>query len=109
VREQLTDRDPVLTGLRELGPVGADTLVVVQPAARVGERQDHRGEALGRRVDHDHGVRAPRLAARPVAHTAPQVNDLLPILVDAARAAEFTPTGEVLDERLPHGLEPFVH
>ena len=55
-----------------------------------------------------HRVLAPRLAARPVPHAAPQVDDLLAVLVDAAGAAELAPAGEVLDERLPHGLEPLL-
>lgn len=104
--EQLADRDVFLASLRKLGPVGADQLVVVQPAARVGERHDHRREAFCRRVDDGHGVGAPRLAARPVPHAAPQVADLLAIPVDATSGPELTPTGEVLDERIPDGLEP---
>jgi hypothetical protein len=54
--EQLADRDVLLAGLRELRPVRADPLVLVQQAAGVAERQDHRREALRRRVDDDHRV-----------------------------------------------------
>ena len=48
--------------LRELRPVRAHPLFVVEPAARVGDGERHRGQALGRRVDDDHGVSLPRLA-----------------------------------------------
>jgi hypothetical protein len=60
-------------------------------------------------VDDDHGVLAPRLAARAVAQTAPEVDDFLAILVDATRAPELAPTSKVLDERLPHRLESLAH
>jgi hypothetical protein len=43
MREELPDGDARLAGLRELGPVRGDALVVVKPAARVGERQGHGG------------------------------------------------------------------
>jgi putative ABC transport system permease protein len=43
-------------------------------------------------VDENHGVRAPRFAARPVTHTAPQIDDLLAVLIDATRRPELAPT-----------------
>ena len=42
VAEQLAHRDLVLARLGELRPVGRHALVVVEPAARMGERQRHR-------------------------------------------------------------------
>jgi hypothetical protein len=48
------------------------------------------------------GVFLPRLAGRPVAHTAPEVDDLLATMIDAAGAAQLVSRGEILDERIPH-------
>ena len=56
VREKLADGDRLFALLGELRPVGAHAFFVVEPAPRMGDRQRHRGQALGGRVDHDHGV-----------------------------------------------------
>ena len=104
VAEQLADGGPLLAGLGELGPVRRDPLVVVEPAARVGEGRDQGGHALRRREDEDHRVLVPGRAGRPVADAAPQVDDLLPVLVDGARAADLPAPAEVLGERVPYGL-----
>ena len=95
----------LLALLRELWPVGGDSLLVVQPAARVGDRQGHRGEALGGRVDDDHRVPLPGLARHLVPNTAPEVDDLLAAIVGAAGAAQLPALSEVLLERVAHGLE----
>ena len=86
--EQLADRDPVLAMLRELRPVSADTLLVVKPASRVGNRERHRREPFARRVDDDHGVALPSFAGVLVANAAPEIDDLLALLKDATRAAQ---------------------
>ena len=71
VGEQLAHRDVVLAGLGELGPVGGHALVVVEPAARMGERQRHRRQSLRGGVDEHERVLAPtdrrcaRRARRP--------------------------------------------
>ena len=91
--------------LGELRPVRCDALLVVEPAARVGDRQGHRGQALGCRVDQDHRVLFPRLAGRLVPHTAPQVDDLLAAVVHAASAAQLVAPREILDERIAHGIK----
>ncbi len=105
VRQQLAHRDRFLALLRELGPVGADALVVVEPAARVRERQGHRRQPLGGRVHEDHRALLPRGAGRVVADPAPQVHDLFAAMERATRAAELAPAREVLDERVAHPLE----
>ena len=59
VAEQLADRDPVLAGGGELGPVAGNGQVVVDQAA-VGEPVDHhRGESLGRGEAEGLGLGAP--------------------------------------------------
>ena len=40
-----------------------------------------------------------------VPHAAPEVDDLLAAVIDAAGAAQLAATREVLRERLAHGLE----
>jgi hypothetical protein len=64
VGEQLADRDALLAVLRELGPVARDGRVVVEVASRVGDRDRHRGDALGGGMDDDHRVFFPRGIAR---------------------------------------------
>jgi len=105
VRKQLADSDVLLAVLGEFRPVAADALLVVEPAAGVGQCERHRGQALGGRVDQDHGVLLPRLAGRLVAHAAPQVNDLLAPVIHATGAAQFVAQGEILGECIAHGLE----
>ncbi len=77
VCEELADGDSLFALLRELRPVRAHPLFVVEPAAGVGDGQRHRGQALGRRVDDHHRVLLPRLAGLLVSDTAPEVDDLL--------------------------------
>ena len=105
MRQQLADGDSLLALLGELRPVGGDAFLVVEPAPGMGERQRHRRQALGGRVDENHGVLFPRLAGRLVPHTAPQVNDLLAPVVHATGAAQFVAPGEILSERIAHGLK----
>src|SRR6185369_17715885 len=99
------DGDRLLPLLGELGPVGADALLVIEPAAGMGDRESHRRQALGCRIDDDHRVFQPRLAGRLVSHAAPQVDDLLPALIDATGAAQFMPPREIPGERVAHGFE----
>ena len=87
------------------GQYAAHALFVVEPSARVGDGQRHRGEALRRRVDDDHRVPFPRLARLLVADAAPEIDDLLAVVIDAARAAQLAASGEVLGERVAHRLE----
>src|SRR5690606_2625941 len=77
----------------------------VEPAARVRERERHGSQALGGRVDQDHGAFFPRLAGRLVARAAPQVDDLLAAVVGAAGAAQLAASEEVLDERIARRFE----
>ena len=88
VGEQLANGDLLFAVLRELGPVRGDPLFVVEPAARVGDGQGHRGQALGGRVDEHHRVPLPRLARLLVPDPAPEVDDLLAVVVGAAGAAQ---------------------
>ena len=87
------------------GQYAGDPLFVVEPAAGVGEGQGHGGQALGGRVDDDHGVLLPRLARLLVADAAPEVDDLLAAVIGAAGAAQLAPPSEVLGKRLAHGLK----
>ena len=105
VREELADGHLFFSLLRELRPVRGNPLFVVEPAARVGDGQGHRGQALGGRVHEDHRVPLPRLTRLLVANTAPEVDDLLAVNVGAAGAAEFVPSIEVVGKRSGHRLE----
>jgi len=105
VRKELPYGDVLLAVLGEFRPVAADALLVVEPAAGVGDGQRHRRQTLGGRVDEDHGVRLPRFARLLVADAAPEVDHFLAAVIDAARAAQLMPSSEVLDERLAHRLE----
>jgi len=109
VSQQLAHRDGFLAVLGELRPVAGNTLFVIEPAARMRQRQRHRRQALGRRVDENHGVFLPGLAGRLVAHAAPQVDDLPAPVVHATRAAQFVAQGEIVGECIAHGLEARTH
>ena len=54
------------------------------------EGKRHRRQALGGRVDDHHRVALPRLAGLPVADTAPEIHDLLAVVIGAAGAAQFS-------------------
>ena len=105
VRQELADGDLLFALLRELRPVRAHPLFVVEPTARVGDGERHRGQALGGRVDDHHRVLLPRLARLLVSDTAPEVDDLLAAVIGAAGAAQLAASSEVLGKRLAHGLE----
>jgi len=108
VREEMAHGHLLLALLGELGPVGGDAVVVVEPAARVRHGERHGGHALGSRIDQGHGVLFPGGVRRLVAYAAPQVDHLFAAAVDAAGAAELIAKGEVLDKRIPHGLKAFA-
>ena len=77
VCQKLADGDSLFALLRELRPVRAHPFFVVEPPPRVGDRQRHRGQPLGGRVDDHHGVLLPGLARLLVPDTAPEIDDLL--------------------------------
>ena len=106
VCQELADGDALFALLRELRPVRAHAFFVVEPAARVGDGERHRGQALGGRVDDHHRVLLPRLARLLVADTAPEIDDLLAAVIRAARAAQLVASREVVGKRLAHRLEP---
>ena len=88
-----------LAALRELGPVARDRRVVVEPAARVRDRERHRGDALRGRDDERPScprstVRLPRRAA-----AAPQIDHLLAAPVRDSGRADLATLGEVALER----------
>ena len=98
VCQELADGDSLFALLRELRPVRAHPFLVVEPAAGVGDRQRHRGQPLGGRVDDDHGVLLPRLAGLLVSDAAPEVNDLLAAMIGTAGAAQLPAASEVLEQ-----------
>jgi hypothetical protein len=75
----------------------------------VRERQDHRREAFRGGVDDRHRALTPRLTARPVAQTTPEVHHLLIVPIDATGSAELAALREVRDERIAHALETGAH
>jgi hypothetical protein len=56
-------------------------------------------------VDDDHRVLLPRLARLPVASTAPEVDDLLAVVIDTAGATQLTASIKVLGKGLVHLLK----
>ena len=88
--EQLADRGPLLAGLGELRPVGSDPFLVVEPAARVCQGHGHGGHALRGREHEGHRVLLPWRASGAVPGAAPQVDDPLARVVDAAGRADLT-------------------
>ena len=109
VGEELANGDALLAVLRELRPVRAHELVVVEQATRVRERESHRGEALGGGEDEDHRVRLPRLPGVGAADPTPEVDDPLAVAVHAAGSTDLAPAREVLREHFLDGLEALAH
>ena len=105
MRQELADGDLLFALLRELRPVRGHPLFVVEPAARVGECQGHGRQALRGRVDDDHRVLLPRLARLLVANAAPEIDDLLAVVIGTAGATQLAASLEVLGKRLAHRLE----
>jgi hypothetical protein len=108
VREQLTHGDVLLAVVSEFGPVLRDPLVIVQPAARVGDRNGHRRQALAGRVDDDHRVALPRVTRHFVSNTAPQIDDFLAAMEGTAGATQLPAASKVLFECLAHNLEAAI-
>jgi len=103
--QELADSDSLLAVLRELWPVRAYPLFVVEPSARVGNGERHRGQPLCGRVDQRHRVLLPRLTGPLVTNPAPQVDDFLAALKGTAGSAQLASAIKVLDERLAHSLK----
>ena len=103
--EELADGDFLFSLLGEFRPIRAHPLFVVEPTLRVGERQRHRRQTLGRGPYQDHGVLLPGLARLLVSDTAPEVHDFLASVVDAAGAAQLSASSEILNKSLADGLE----
>ena len=106
--QELAHGDSFFALLRELRPVLAHPLFVVEPAPRVGDGERHGGQALGGRVDEDHGVLLPRLARLLVSNTAPQVDDLLATVKGAASSAQLATPKKVISERFANGFEAWA-
>src|SRR6185369_10165298 len=70
----------------------------------MGQRQSHRGQALGGGVNNNHRVFFPGIARRLVPHTAPQINYLLAPVIDTTSRTQFVSFGEIPGERLPYRL-----
>src|SRR5688500_5490662 len=69
------------------------------------ECKRHRGKSLGRGVHDNHRVLFPRRAGRLVANAAPKIDDFLAAMIDAARGAELSSSGEVFEESVAHGVK----
>ena len=107
--QQLPDRDFFFTVLSELGPICGNAFVVIEPPARVGDRERHRRQTLGGRVDDHHRILLPRFAGRPVANPAPEVDHLFATMINATGAAEFVAAGEIFGEGFTYGFEALPH
>ena len=108
VCEKLADGNSLLSLLSELRPVRTHAFLVVEPAARVGDGERHRGQTFGGRVDDHHRVPLPGLARLLVSDTAPEVDDFLAVVIGTAGAAKFSPSSEVFFKRFAHGLKPWA-
>ncbi len=87
------------------GQYASDPLLVVQPMARVGDRERHRRQPLGGRVDDDHRVALPGLARYLVPNTTPEIDDLLAAVEGAAGASQLGAPREILLECVADRLE----
>src|SRR5262249_50949493 len=103
--KELADSDALFALLRELRPIRACTLVVVEPASRMGNRERHCRQALGRRVDDDHGVLLPGLACLLVPHAAPEIDHFVAAVVDGTRTAQLPASSKVFGKCVAHALE----
>jgi hypothetical protein len=90
---------------RAIVAVVGDSLLVIEPALRVGERQGHGGQALGGRVDDHHRASLPWFACLLVPDAAPEVDDLLAAAKRTASAAQLPASRKVLGKGFVHSLE----
>src|SRR5262249_17573712 len=100
--QELSDRNFLFSILSKLRPVFADTLIVIQPAARVGNSERHRRHALGSRIDQSLRVFLPRLTSRFIPNTAPKVNDLFTSVIHTTGRANLAPLREILGKRFAY-------
>ena len=100
MRQKLTDGDPLLSVLRELRPVGADALLVVEPSSGVRNGQHHRGQPLGGGVD---DAMVSRSHGSPVCGCAcrPRGRRPLATAIGSAGSTQFVTLSEVVSERVP--------
>jgi hypothetical protein len=103
VGQHLADGEPVFAVGGELGPQGGHGLVEVEQSLVGGHQQADGGDALAGGEHDAAGVRCPRA---PVARLAAvEVDDGLPVDHDGAGGAAVASLGEVVGERVGHGLE----
>src|SRR5688572_24078566 len=98
-----------LSILGKFGPVFTNRRVVIEPAARMGQRQSHRREAFGCGVNDNHRVLFPRIPCFLIPHTTPQVNHLFTLVINTTSRTQFVSFGEILGERLAHRLITGAH
>jgi len=60
-------------------------------------------------MNDSHRILAPRLTADAVSHTAPQIDDLLAVLVDAAGTTKLAALRKIFDEGRSNALECGAH
>src|SRR3954447_1233368 len=75
--QELAYGDLLLSLLRELRPVRADALFVVEPSARVGDRERHCGKPFGGGMNDHHRVLLPRITGLLVSNAAPEIDGYL--------------------------------
>src|SRR5262249_15959684 len=108
VGKQLADCDLVLAPLAHLPPIPPPPFIIVEPPTGMRQCKRHRRKAFGRRAHDDHGVFLPWLPCCLVSSTAPQVDDLFPSTVHAARGSQLFSKQEVLEKSLANGFKAFA-
>ena len=108
VREHVAHQHALLARLRELRPVARDRRVEIDEPAIDQDVRAERAHALRHRVHDDDGVLGPRHRALQVLVAAPQVDDLLAVLVHAHRGAHLAALAEIALEFLAHRGEARV-
>ena len=108
VGKKLADRNLFLAPLAKPRPVGAHAFIIVEPSTGMRQRKCHRRKAFGRRAHDDHGVFLPWLAGGPTPNSAPQVDDLFPSSVHAARCSQLFSKQEILEKSVLNGFKAFA-
>ena len=108
VREQLSERDFALAGLRKLWPELGDATRQFDPALVQKMQQACAAEAFGRRPKEHDRVGGPRHLAFCVAKSATQFKDRFSILPNGYRCAELAEAHEVFLEKRRKSVAKFV-
>src|SRR6185437_12544669 len=105
MRENVADEHALLAGLRKFRPVVCNRRVEIDLAAVDQDVHTQCAHALDERIHDDDRVFLPRLGASEVLMAAPEIDNLLSVLVDTDGGADLAPSAEIIGKCFFNGGE----